>query len=47
MTAGLIASGIDGGIALSAVLLYRLLTFWIPTIPGWFAFQHLTKKDAL
>jgi glycosyltransferase 2 family protein len=47
MTAGLIASGIDGGIALSAVLLYRLLTFWIPTIPGWFAFQYLTKKDAL
>lgn len=47
MTAGLIAAGIDGGIALSAVLLYRLLTFWIPTIPGWFAFQYLTKKDAL
>jgi uncharacterized protein (TIRG00374 family) len=47
MTAGLVATGIDGGIALSAVLLYRLLTFWLPTIPGWFAFQYLTKRDAL
>lgn len=47
MTAGLVATGVDGGIALSAVLLYRLLTFWLPTIPGWFAFQYLTKKGAL
>jgi uncharacterized protein (TIRG00374 family) len=47
MTAGLVAVGIDPGIALSSVLLYRLLTFWIPTIPGWFAFQYLTKNNHL
>jgi uncharacterized protein (TIRG00374 family) len=47
MTAGLVAAGIDGGVALSAVLLYRLLTFWLPTIPGWFAFQYLGRKDNL
>ncbi|MEY3407588.1 MAG: hypothetical protein RL038_649 [Actinomycetota bacterium] len=47
MTAGLVAAGIDSGVALSSVLLYRLLTFWLPTIPGWFAFRYLTKKDAL
>lgn len=47
MTAGLVAAGVDGGVALSAVLLYRLLTFWLPTIPGWFAFQYLGRKDNL
>ncbi|MEY4322641.1 MAG: hypothetical protein RL410_422, partial [Actinomycetota bacterium] len=47
MTAGLVATGLDGGIALSAVLLFRLLTFWLPTIPGWFAFQYLTKRGSL
>jgi hypothetical protein len=29
------------------VLLYRLITFWIPTIPGYWAFNWLTKKGAL
>ena len=47
MTAGLIAIGIDPGIALSSVLLFRLLTFWIPTVPGWFAFQYLLKRGSL
>jgi uncharacterized membrane protein YbhN (UPF0104 family) len=31
----------------SAVLLYRLLTFWIPTVPGYVAFNWLTKKGYL
>ena len=47
LTAGLVTAGVDGGVALSAVLLYRLLTFWLPTIPGWLAFQHLTKRGSL
>ena len=47
MTAGLVAAGVDGGVALSAVLLFRLLTFWLPTIPGWFSFQYLTKRGSL
>jgi uncharacterized membrane protein YbhN (UPF0104 family) len=47
MTAGLIAAGVDGAIALSSVLLFRLLTFWLPTIPGWFSFQWLTKAGYL
>jgi uncharacterized membrane protein YbhN (UPF0104 family) len=47
LTAGLVATGVDGGIAVSAVLLYRLLTFWLPTIPGWFAFQHLIRRGSL
>jgi uncharacterized protein (TIRG00374 family) len=47
MTAGLVAAGVDAGIALSAVLLYRLLSFWLPTIPGWVAFRQLMKRDLL
>lgn len=47
LVAGLTAGGLDAGLAVSAVLLYRLVTFWIPTIPGYWAFNYLTKKGAL
>ena len=47
LAAGLTAAGLDGGLAVSAVLLYRLVTFWIPTVPGYWAFNWLTKKGAL
>lgn len=47
LAAGLTAAGLDAGLAVSAVLLYRLITFWIPTIPGYWAFTWLTKKGAL
>jgi uncharacterized protein (TIRG00374 family) len=47
LSAGLIAAGLDGGIAVSAVLLYRLVTFWLPTVPGYWAFSWLTRKGAL
>jgi uncharacterized membrane protein YbhN (UPF0104 family) len=32
---------------LPAALLYRLVTFWLPTIPGWGAFQWLQRRDAI
>jgi uncharacterized membrane protein YbhN (UPF0104 family) len=47
LAAGLTAAGLPGGIAVSAVLLFRLLTFWIPTIPGYIAFNWLNKKGYL
>jgi uncharacterized protein (TIRG00374 family) len=47
LAAGLTAGGLDGGIAVSAVLLFRLITFWIPTVPGYWAFNTLQKKGAL
>jgi uncharacterized protein (TIRG00374 family) len=47
LAAGLTAGGLDAGLAVSSVLLYRLITFWIPTIPGYWAFNWLTKKGAL
>lgn len=41
------ASGIDSNVALPAALLYRFVTFWIPMIPGFFAFQYALKKKYL
>jgi uncharacterized membrane protein YbhN (UPF0104 family) len=47
LAAGLTATGIPSGVAISATLLFRLVTFWLPTIPGWFAFRWLQQKQAL
>ena len=47
LVAGLTAVGVNPGVAISAVLLYRLVTFWLPKIPGWFAFRYLTARNAL
>ncbi|MEU2656948.1 lysylphosphatidylglycerol synthase domain-containing protein [Streptomyces sp. NPDC007325] len=34
-------------VATPAVLLYRLLTLWLPVLPGWICFNWLTKRGAL
>lgn len=47
LVAGLTASGIPSGTALSGVLLYRVVTFWLPVLPGWYAFANLQSKNAL
>jgi uncharacterized protein (TIRG00374 family) len=47
LTLGLIAVGLPKEVAAPAVLLYRLLTLWLPVLPGWLAFNHLTRKGAL
>ncbi len=47
LSAGLTAAGIPGGLAVSSVLLFRLVTFWLPTIPGWFSFNALQKAELL
>jgi len=47
LTAGLTAAGVPGGIAVSAVLLFRLLTFWLPVPLGWVALHYLERKHDL
>jgi glycosyltransferase 2 family protein len=47
LTAGLVAAGLHGTEAASAVLLFRLLTFWLPVPFGWAALSYLESKDAL
>ncbi len=39
--------GLGGDIAFPAVLLFRLMTFWLPVLPGWLAFTHLTRKGEI
>jgi glycosyltransferase 2 family protein len=41
LTAGLTAIGVPPGPAVAAVLVYRLLTFWLPLVPGFIAFRYL------
>jgi uncharacterized protein (TIRG00374 family) len=47
LIAGLSAVGVPASAALPAALLYRMVTFWLPTIPGWGAFQWLQRRDAI
>jgi undecaprenyl-diphosphatase len=45
LIAGLVAAGLDNTVAVPAVFLYRLFTFWVPIVPGWFAFQWLERHE--
>ncbi|MFI8851529.1 flippase-like domain-containing protein [Streptomyces sp. NPDC053499] len=47
LIAALIAFGVPKEVATPAVLLFRLLTLWMPVLPGWLSFTHLTRKGAL
>ncbi len=47
LTAGLTAAGVPGAAAASAVLLFRLLTFWLPVPFGWAALRYLEGRQAL
>ncbi|HEX3488467.1 MAG TPA: lysylphosphatidylglycerol synthase domain-containing protein [Streptosporangiaceae bacterium] len=47
LSAGLTAAGLAGTTAVSAVLLFRLLTFWLPTAVGWVALHYLQARDYL
>ncbi|UQA97785.1 flippase-like domain-containing protein [Streptomyces halobius] len=40
-------SGLASGTALPAVLLFRLMVFWLPVLPGWLAFTYLTRKGEI
>jgi len=43
MIGALIAFGVDGSLALLAVLVYRSFSFWLPTIPGAVAYLQLRR----
>jgi undecaprenyl-diphosphatase len=43
--AGLTAAGMDASVALPAVFLYRLATFWLPILPGWICFSWLKRAE--
>jgi len=44
LVAGLTALGLASTVAVPAVFLYRLATFWLPVIPGWIGFTVLQRR---
>jgi undecaprenyl-diphosphatase len=44
---GLIWAGVDAGPAVAAMVLVRLVTFWIPMLPGWLALRRLEHSGEL
>jgi uncharacterized membrane protein YbhN (UPF0104 family) len=47
LAAGLTAAGMHGAAAVSAVLLFRAVTFWLPVPLGWAALGYLQRRDVL
>ena len=45
LVAGLTGVGLASGAAVSAVLTYRLATYWLPVAPGWIALNLLQRRD--
>ncbi len=44
---GLAAFGLPADIAVPAVLLYRVLTCWLPVFCGWLTMRWMTAKDMI
>ena len=42
---GLTGIGVASGVAVSAVILYRLATYWLPVLPGWLSLRQLQRMD--
>ena len=40
---GLVLVGVDSALAISITLLYRLISYWLPILPGYYFFQSLRK----
>jgi undecaprenyl-diphosphatase len=47
LVAGLTGVGMDSGAAVAAVLSYRLLTYWLPVLPGWVSFHVLERRGVI
>jgi uncharacterized protein (TIRG00374 family) len=47
LVAGLTGVGMASGPAVSTVLTYRLATYWLPVLPGWWAWWYLQRRDYL
>ena len=41
------AVGVPNSQAVPAVFLFRLVTFWLPILPGWISYNWLRRIDRL
>jgi undecaprenyl-diphosphatase len=47
LIAALTGYGLGDGVAVSAVLTFRLATFWLPILPGWLLFGWMQRHSEL
>jgi uncharacterized protein (TIRG00374 family) len=47
LVAGLTGVGMASGPAVAAVLSYRLVTYWLPILPGWISFHLLERRGLI
>ncbi|HET8619099.1 MAG TPA: lysylphosphatidylglycerol synthase transmembrane domain-containing protein [Acidimicrobiales bacterium] len=47
LVAALSGYGMPTSSAVSAVLTFRLVTYWLPMLPGWFTFQHMQRREEI
>lgn len=47
LIAGLTGFGLPDTTAISAVLMFRLATFWLPMLPGWLLFHQMQRHEEL
>jgi len=45
ITAVIISAGVDPSLALASVVLFRLVSYWLPIIPGYIAFRIAVKRS--
>lgn len=47
LTAGVTAIGTPAAVAVPAVLLFRIISFWLPILPAWLLWSQLRRRDIL
>ena len=47
LLAGLSVLGLPNEVGLPSVFLFRLMTFWLPILPGWIALRTLQRMEAI
>jgi uncharacterized membrane protein YbhN (UPF0104 family) len=47
LVVGLTVAGAPVGPAVAGVLAFRLLTFWLPILPGWLAYRRLRAAETI
>jgi undecaprenyl-diphosphatase len=47
LVAGLTGVGMEPGPAVATVLSYRLVTYWVPILPGWASFRILDRRGLI
>ncbi|HEY7069057.1 MAG TPA: lysylphosphatidylglycerol synthase transmembrane domain-containing protein [Acidimicrobiales bacterium] len=47
LVGGLTGYGMSSVSATSAVLTFRLITYWLPMLPGWFTFRSMQRREEI